>query len=200
MDRSERRRCVAASFAVAAALTLAACTADPAPPAEPTPTGATGGSATVSPTGATGESPAPTSPEVTGPGTGLIDAVNLCEELELATLSEITGLRLDDGVFDGATCTWTDGERGALTMSLGVAEGTTRQIHEVKNLDIGEEVVVNGADDAAAVTIVSGSGASRSTRVALVAKVDRRRLTVVLTGRDASLDAVLTLAELATGA
>jgi hypothetical protein len=195
-------RALAASFAVAAAITLAACSADPAPPnAEPTPTDSSEGPAPTSPTGGTEAASGPSGAEVTEPGAGMSDAVNLCEELELATLGRLTGLELGDGAFDGAACTWTDPDApGALTMSLGVAEGTVRQIQEVKGLDIGAEVSVAGTDDAAAVTIVSGSGASESTRVALVAKIGRERLTVILTGRDANLDAVIALAELVTGA
>lgn len=190
-----------AVIALAAALTLAACSGDPAP-AGPT----AGGSApddappTATPAGETPSPATPTGSDTTGPGGELVTAVNLCQELDVAVLNGITDLQLDEGVFDGAACAWVDRDgRGTLSMSLGNAEGSdAAYIEEVKDLDIGDEATVAGADDAAAVTISSGSGASRSTRVGLVAKVGRDRLTVVLTSRDASVETVITIAELVT--
>jgi hypothetical protein len=85
-------------------------------------------------------------------------------------------------------------------MSLGKGQNTARYIEELQDLDVGEPVDVAGAEDAAAVTIISGSGANRSNRVAVVAKVGNERLTVILTGRDANLDRVIELAELVTNA
>lgn len=203
MDRrSERRRRHAALIALTAALALAACSGDPTPATTPTVGGSASSPSDPTPAGEGTPSATTTGSDTVGPGGELATGVNLCEELDPASLSRITGLRLDAGVFDGAICAWVDrDERGTLTMSLGRAEGsTTAYIREVESLDIGEEVTVAGADDAAAVTITSGAGASRSTRVALVAKVGRDRLTVVLTSRDANLDAVTTIAELVTNA
>jgi hypothetical protein len=99
-------------------------------------------------------------------------------------------------------CTWTDADAPAtLTASFGLPEGSVATyIDETKALDIAEEVTVAGADDAVAVTITSGSGASRTTRVALVAKVGRDQLTVVLVARRVSLDTVVAIAELAVAA
>lgn len=203
--RSERRRRRVPILALAAALALTACSGDSTPAASPTAGRSASGVSASGPPDATPAEEAtpsatPTGSDTLGPGGELLRAVDLCEELHVATVSQITGLRLDAGVFDGATCIWVDrGERGTLAMSLGRAEGSTAAyVQEVKRLDIGEEVTVAGADDAAAVTITSGAGASRSTRVALVARIGRDRLTVVLTGRDSSLDAVVTIAELVT--
>jgi hypothetical protein len=189
-----------AALALAVALALSACSDDP-----PRASGPTADEPAV--TGESGAPPASESPphessgEATGPGGGLIEPVNLCVELDLATLRRLTGLRLGAGAFDGARCTWTDPDgRETLTMGLGRAEGdAAAHVQEIKDLDIGEEVTVAGTDDAAAVTITSGSGESRTTRVSLVAKVGRDELTVVLTGRRASLETVVALAELATG-
>lgn len=203
--RSDRRRRHAALIALAVALTLTACSGDPGlagPTAGGTASDGVSPGSSPSATSAREATPSatPTGSDTAGPGDELVTAVNLCEELDVATVSRISGLRLDAGVFDGAVCSWVDRDgRGTLGMSLGRAEGSTaRYVEEVKSLDIGEEVTVAGTEDAAAVTITSGAGASRSTRVALVAKIGRDRLTVVLTSRDASLDAVVTIAELVT--
>jgi hypothetical protein len=201
--RSNRRRWSATLLALAATLAITACDGDPSGATGPTagePT-APGGSTASSPATET-PSPEPTGSDTVGAGGGLLQAVNLCERLDLATLSEISGLRLAPGTFDGAICAWVDrDERGILTMSFGKPEGSTaRYIEETKTLDIAEEVSVAGADAAVAVTISSGSGASGSTRVGLVAKVGRDQLTVVLTTRDATVAAVVALAELATQA
>jgi hypothetical protein len=205
--RSEDRRLRAALLAVAATLAFTSCGGDPS--------GATGPTAgrPTAPDGTSGSSPSATaasetpSPEPTDSGAGepggeLIRVIDLCEELDLATLSEVTGLRLAPGVFDGAVCAWVDrDERGTLTMSLGKPEGSTATyIEETLALDIAEEVTVAGADAAVAVTISTGSGANRSTRVGLVAEVGPDQLTVVLTTRDASVATVVALAGLATGA
>jgi hypothetical protein len=125
--------------------------------------------------------------------------VNLCEELDRRVLSDITGLPLQPGTFDGAICTWDakDGS-GTLVMSLGTAPPTSAFIERVHALDIGEAVTVGGAEAATAVTITSGSGTSRTTRVALAARVHHDRLTVILTGRNANLDTAVRIAELVT--
>jgi hypothetical protein len=90
----------------------------------------------------------------------------------------------------------SEDDAGSLTMSLGIGENTARYIEELQALDVGDSVEVVGADDAATVTITSGSGANRNKRVAVVAKLGHERLTVILVGRDASLDRVIELAEL----
>jgi hypothetical protein len=204
MSRHSRSRRLATMLALAAALALGACAADstgaigtptadaaspsapePPPTAEPTPS----------------ETPtASDSPDPIDDG-GLVNAVDLCEELDLRTLSDVTGMPFQAGTFDGAMCTWqAKDELGTLVMSLGEAERTAAYIEEVQDLDIGEEVDVTGADDAAAVTIMSGSGADRNTRVALAAKVGRQRLTVILIGKNANLETAVELAELVANA
>jgi len=186
---------------VVVALTLAACGGDESPPAGPTSSGPTGDgveSPTIEPSEApTSDSPAPGT-GATG-ATGLFDAQNLCEVLETGELSRATGMRLEDGTFDGVQCVWlAEDEVGSLTMSLGKGENTARYIEELQDLALGEDVEVPGTEDAAVVTITSGSGSNRSNRVALVAKIGNERLTVILAGRDASLDRVLEVAALIT--
>jgi hypothetical protein len=198
MTSRPRRRAV---LAIVAALALAGCAGDESPPAGSTPTGPTADgleSAASEPSEVpTSDSPAPAT-GATG-ATGLVEAQNLCEVLDAGELSRITGMRLGDGTFDGVQCVWlAEGEVGSLTMSLGKGENTARYIEELQELDVGEAVDVAGAEDAAGVRIVSGSGANRSNRVAVVAKVGSERLTVILTGRDANLDRVVEIAELIT--
>jgi len=185
---------------MATALALAACAGDESPPAGSTPTGPTA-DGVESPTSEPSEVPTSDSPAPATGATGLVDAQNLCEVLDAGELSRITGMRLGDGTFDGAQCVWlAEGEVGSLTMSLGKGENTARYIEELQDLDVGEPVDIAGAEDAAAVTIISGSGSNRSNRVAVVAKVGSERLTVILTGRDANLDRAVELAELVTNA
>jgi hypothetical protein len=184
-----------------AALALSACGDDEGPPVGPTAGGPTG-DGVESPTGEPSESedPAPATGATGGSGaTGLVEAQNLCEVLDAGELSRATGMRLGEGAFDGVQCIWmAENEVGSLAMSLGKGENTARYIEELQELDVGEDVEVPGTEDAAVVTITSGSGSNRSNRVALVAKIGNERLTVILTGRDASLDRLLEVAALVT--
>jgi hypothetical protein len=188
------------ALVVVFALTLVACGGEEGSPTGATPTGLTGDD--VESPGPTGPSGTTTPEDATGAtgATGLIDAQDLCEVLDAGELSRATGLRLGECAFDGAQAVWLaeGGDVGSLTMSLGRGENTARYIEELQALDVGEDVEVPGTEDAAVVTISSGSGSSRSNRVALVAKIGNERLTVILIARDASLDRVLEIAELVT--
>lgn len=120
--------------------------------------------------------------------------------LALGELVRITGLPLRAGTFDGSMCTYEakDGT-GALSVGLQDLPRTSGYIDHLKGLDVGTGVTVPGAEDAAAVTVTSGSGGSRATRIALVAKVGHLRLSVVLTSKHPSLDTAVRVAELVIG-
>ena len=201
MTSDLRRRLRATALALAAGIALAACVSD-ATGAIGAPTGETTTEPSPEPSTTAEPTPSETSPSdspaPTGE-TGLVDAVNLCEELDLQTLSRLTELRLRPGTFDGAACAWEakDGH-GTLVMSFGEAERTSGYIDHLKSLDFGEAVTVAGADDAAGVTITAG--AEGLTRVAVVAKIGRDRLSVILTSANPSLETAVQIAELVTNA
>jgi hypothetical protein len=187
----------AVAVALAAALGLAACGSSGA---------SAGPTASVpDPPEAPSAAPAPPSAETPTPSGSPDDVVdvevsnvrNLCEVLDLRALVRLTGIRLRPGEFDGAACTWS--ERGGdttLSASLYRAKATLRYIDELRELDAGEAVTVAGAQTAAAVSITTGSGRNRSTRIAVVARVGHSRLTVILSGRDPAMDTVVRVAEL----
>jgi hypothetical protein len=198
------RRGAAVAVALAASLGLAACGSSGA---------SSGPTASVpdpseTPSAAPAE-PAPPSSETPTPSGSPDDVVdvevsnvrNLCEALDLRALIRLTGIRLRPGEFDGTACTWS--ERGGdttLLASLYRAKATLRYIDELKELDAGEAVTVAGAQAAAAVSITTGSGQNRSTRIAVVARVGHSRLTVILSGRDPAIETAVRVAELVTQA
>jgi hypothetical protein len=199
--RRSSGRVGAAALALAGVLTLASCSADQGSTTGPTASGTTtSGSPSPTPTSETTPSDTPTASDTPSPSDEAeAEAVNLCEELDVDTLSQISGLPLRPGTFNGATCVWEarDGS-GTLTMSFGEAERTAGYIDRLKDADYGDAVTVAGADDAAAVTITVG--ANDETRVGVVARVGRDRLTVVLTGENPSVDVAIQIAELVTNA
>jgi hypothetical protein len=121
---------------------------------------------------------------------------NLCDVLSLGSLIRVTGMPLQAGTFVGKTCVLgTKDGSGQLTLNVQRARGITDYINHLKSIG-GVAVTVAGADNAAAITIPSGTGS----RIGLVAKIGNVSLNVSLTGKHISVDQVAAIAELITGA